>query len=158
MESHWNKLTVPPVSCPWKQCLSVQNSFFSLWHLLGSAVFMGQPREVFSQDTTPHWHIWLLRLEQWWCRQSRREKAREGGLFASARASTAAAFNQSKAHGRGSRPPPALPAPPDSLTPATVPLVSQQAVDFIAIVVFFFLTMCGVCIFSWYADTIKYAV
>lgn len=120
--------------------------------LLGSATFTEQPHGIILQDTTPHWHIWLITVTQWWCRQSRREKAREGGLFSSAYTSRAADFTQSKTHGRGSHPPPALPA---SVTPATIPLVSQQAVDFITVVL---LMMCGVCIFSWFADTVKYAL
>ncbi len=95
--------------------------------LLDSAAFAVQPRGVFLQDTPPRWHFCQIILAQWWCRKSRREKAREGGLFSSARTSGAAAFTQSKAYGRGSRPLPALPA---SITPATIPLVSQQAVDF----------------------------
>lgn len=82
-------------------------------------------------DTTPHSHVCLLALAQWWCRKSRGEKAREGGLFSSAHRGRAAAFTQSEAHGRGSRLPPALPA---SVTPATISLVSQQAVDFMAVV------------------------
>lgn len=98
--------------------------------LLGFAAFTRHPCGVFLQDTTACWHICLITRAQWWCRQSRGEKASEGGLFSSAR--TGRAFTRSKAHERGSRPP-ALPA---SLTPATFPLVSQQAVDFNAVVCF----------------------
>lgn len=70
-----------------------------------------------------------LRLEQWWCRQSRREK-NERGRAVQQRLHKQRRSPSPGAHGRGSRPPPALHALPASLTPATIPLVSQQAMDF----------------------------
>lgn len=85
-------------------------------------------------------------------KKKKNERGRKGGLFSSACTSSTAAFSRSKAHGRGSHPP-ALPA---SLTPDTIPLVSQQTVDFIAVVCF--LAVYGVCLLPWYADTVKSAV
>lgn len=111
-----------------------------------------QPCGVFLQDTPPRWHFCRITLAQWWCGQSRREKVREGGLFSSARTSRAAAFTRSKAHGRGSRPLPALPA---SVTPATIPLVSQQAVDFYRCCVSLRYVECA---YFHALQTLKYAV
>lgn len=135
--------------------LCTKSILFSLWHLSGHTRSAWQPHWAFLRDLTPLWHMCLLTLEQWLCRQSRREKAREGGLFSSTRTSSAAAFTRSKAHERGSRPPPALFAP---LTPASIPLVSEQAVDFITVVFFFlqcvecayFPCKCEMCCTAWH--------
>lgn len=83
-----------------------------------------------------------------WVEQAERE--RKGGLFSNT--SIATAFTQNEAYEKGRRPP----ALPVTLTPDTVPLVSQRAVDAIAVVfgfgcildlflfIYLFLARCGV--------------
>lgn len=64
-----------------------------------------------------------------WIAVEQAERERKGGLFSNTGIATA--FTQNEAHENGRRPPPALPV---TLTPDTVPLVSQRAVDAIAVV------------------------
>lgn len=86
-----------------------------------------------------------------WIAVEQAERERKGGLFSNTGIATA--FTQNEAHEKGRRPPPALPV---TLTPDTVPLVSQRAVDAIAVVfgfgcildlflfIYLFLARCGV--------------
>lgn len=80
--------------------------------------------------------------------EQQRESEGGGGLFSCAHTSGAAAFTQSKAHGRGSRLLPALPA---SVTPATISLVSQQA-KLWTLWPLYLIRMCGESIFSWHCE------
>lgn len=98
-----------------------------------------------SRVATSHEHICLNSS------RTGRERERKGGLFSNTGIATA--FTQNEAHEKGRRPPPALPV---TLTPDTVPLVSQRAVDAIAVVfgvgcildlflfIYLFLARCGV--------------
>lgn len=110
----------------------------------------------FSQDSIPRWHIWLFEAGTMVV-QAEQERENEGGRAVQQRLHKQRCSPSPGAHGRGSRTSPDLPALPASLTLATIPLVSQQATDFMPLWYFFSL-ICVICIFSCYKDTVKYVV
>lgn len=88
--------------------------------------------------------------------QAEQERENEGGRAVQQRSHKQRRSPSPRAHGRGSRPSD-LPALSASLTLATIPLVSQQATDFMSLC-FFCSLMCGGYIFTCYKDTVKYVV
>lgn len=146
---------------------STLQSIFSLDVLSGRSPLCSarQPQRGFrSGSSSTLTHASVNGQEQRWCRQSVERESQGGkeGRRGGEGWGSAACYERCFPS-PGAKPMDEaavlLLALPASLTPATVPPVSQQAVDFIVIVCdaffsFFFLTMCGVCIFFPQTQTV----